>query len=38
MTFRIRTLDRYGDSGEGDVRALNGQRQGYFRSVSEITV
>jgi mRNA-degrading endonuclease RelE of RelBE toxin-antitoxin system len=31
MTFRIRTLDRYGDSGEGDVRALNGQWQGYFR-------
>ena len=27
----LRALDRYGDSGEGDVRALTGQWQGYFR-------
>jgi mRNA-degrading endonuclease RelE of RelBE toxin-antitoxin system len=27
----LRALDRYGNSGEGDVRALTGQWQGYFR-------
>jgi mRNA interferase RelE/StbE len=27
----LRALDRYGDSGEGDIRALSGQWQGYFR-------
>ena len=27
----LRALDRYGESGEGDVRALTGQWQGYFR-------
>jgi hypothetical protein len=27
----LRALDRYGDFGEGDVRALTGQWQGYFR-------
>jgi hypothetical protein len=30
----LRALDRYGDSGEGDVRALTGQWQGYFRILS----
>ena len=27
----LRALHRYGDSGDGDVRALTGQWQGYFR-------
>jgi mRNA interferase RelE/StbE len=27
----LRALDRYGASGEGDIRALSGQWQGYFR-------
>jgi mRNA interferase RelE/StbE len=27
----LRALDRYGDSGESDVKALTGEWQGYFR-------
>jgi len=27
----LRALDRYGDSGDGDVKALAGESQGYFR-------
>ena len=51
MALRIlRALDRYGESGEGDIRALSGEWDGYFRlrvgdfrvifqtSVEEITV
>ena len=27
----LRALGRYGDSGDGDVKALTGEWQGYFR-------
>src|ERR1700722_6787795 len=27
----LRALDRYGDSGDGDVKAFAGESQGYFR-------
>jgi mRNA-degrading endonuclease RelE of RelBE toxin-antitoxin system len=27
----LRALGRYGELGEGDIRALSGERDGYFR-------